>query len=171
MDLNRKTERKKRRFPLFDVALLLLLALTVAAGVYWVMHRGETPTAELVCTVRFSGVDNAYSGTFAEGETLYTSSGAVLGEVRAVAVSRTMEAYFDAQDAEPDAAGLYAYTYARSDQKSDVLLTVHITAEMRDGGYFVGSNRIASGVFLDAMVPGYRGQAMVLTLTREEEQS
>ncbi len=171
MDLNRKTERKKRRFPLFDVALLLLLALAIAGGVYWVAHRGETPTAELVCTLRFSGVDNEYSGMLVEGDMLYASSGEALGEVHAVTVSRAKEAYFDAQDAEPDAAGIYAYTYTRSDQKSDILLTVHMTAEMRDGGYFVGNNRIASGVFLDAMVPGYRGQGLVLTLTREEEQA
>ena len=167
MDL--KTKEKKRRFPLFDVVLLLLLALVIAAGVYWVTTRDEQPTAELLCTVRFSGVDNAYSGTFTEGETLYTSSGEVLGEIRAVTVSRALEAFFDADTAEPDENGLYAYTYARSGERSDILLTVHVTAEARDGGYFVGDHRVAAGTALDAMVIGYRGQGLVLTLTQEGE--
>lgn len=167
MDL--KAEGKKRRFPLFDVALLLLLALLIAAGVYWATHREEHLTAELLCTVRFSGVDNGYSGTFAEGEVLYTSSGEVLGEVRTVTVSRALEAFFDGGTAEPDANGLYAYTYARSGERSDILLTVHVTAEVRDGGYFVGDHRVAAGTMLDAMVTGYRGQGLILTLTQEEE--
>lgn len=172
MDL--KTEGKKRRFPLFDVALLLLLALAVAAGVYWATHREETPTAELFCTVRFSGVDNAYSGTFTEGATLYASSGEPLGEIRQVAVSRALEAFFDGDTAEPDVNGLYAYTYTRSNERSDILLTVHVTAEARDGGYFVGDHRMAAGSTLDAMVIGYRGQGLILSLavpTQEGEQS
>ena len=167
MDL--KTEGKKRRFPLFDVVLLLLLALVVAAGVYWATHREETPTAELLCTVRFSGVDNTYSGTFTEGATVYTSSGELLGEIRAVTVSRALEAFFDGDTAEPDASGLYAYTYARSGERSDILLTVRVTAEARDGGYFVGEHRVAAGTMLDAMVTGYRGQGLILTLAQEGE--
>lgn len=169
MDL--KTEGKKRRFPLFDVALLLLLALVVAAGVYWATHREETPTAELICTVRFSGVNNAYSGTFTEGATLYLPSGEPLGEIRTVTVSRALEAFFDADTAEPDANGLYAYTYARSNERSDILLTVHVTAEARDGGYFVGDHRVAAGIMLDSMVIGYRGQGLILSLAMEGEQS
>lgn len=164
-----KTEGKKRRFPLFDIALLLLLILVVAAGVYWTTHREAKPTAELLCTVRFSGVDNAYSGTFTEGATLYTSSGESLGEIRTVTVSRSLEAFFDADTAEPDANGSYAYTYSRSGERSDILLTVHVTAEVRDGGYFVGDRRVAAGITLDAMVVGYRGQGLLLTLTQEEQ--
>ena len=167
MDLKKKEQ--KRRFPLFDIVLLLLLALVVAAGVYWATTRAEQPTEELLCTVRFSGVDNAYSGTFAEGATLYTSTGEVLGEIRTVTVSRSLEAFFDADTAVPDANGLYAYTYARSGERSDILLTVHVTAEVRDGGYFVGDHRVAAGTLLDAMVTGYRGEGLVLTLTQEEQ--
>ena len=165
MDL--KTEGKKRRFPLFDIALLLLLALVVAAGVYWATHRESRPTEELLCTVRFSGVDNAYSGTFTEGATLYTASGEPLGEIRTVTVSRSLEAFFDADTAEPDANGFYAYTYARSGERSDILLTVRVTAEVRDGGYFVGDHRVAAGTTLDAMVIGYQGQGLILTLAPE----
>ena len=166
MDL--KTEEKKRRFPLFDIALLLLLVLVIAAGVYWATNREEQPTAELLCTVRFSGVDNAYSGTFTEGAMLYTSSGELLGEIRTVTVSRALEVFFDADTAEPDANGLYAYTYARSGERSDILLTVRVTAELRDGGYFVGDHRVAAGTMLDAMVTGYRGPGLILTLSQEE---
>ena len=168
MDL--KTEGKKRRFPLFDVALILLLILVVAAGVYWVTSRGDRPTAELLCTVRFTGVDNTYSGTFTEGATLYTASGESLGEIRTVTVSRSLEAFFDADTAAPDANGLYAYTYARSGERSDILLTVRVTAEIRDGGYFVGDQRVAAGIMLDAMVTGYRGQGLLLTLTQETQE-
>ena len=167
MDL--KTEEKKRRFPVFDIALLLLLILVAVAGVYWAMNREQQTTAELLCTVRFSGVDNVYSGTFTEGATLYTSSGDLLGEIRTVTVSRALEAFFDADTAEPDASGLYAYTYARSGERSDILLTVRVTAEVRDGGYFVGEHRVAAGTTLDAMVIGYRGQGLILTLTQEPE--
>ena len=167
MDL--KTEGKKRRFPLFDIALLLLLALVVAAGVYWATSREEQPTEELLCTVRFSGVDNAYSGIFTEGATLYTSTGEVLGEIRKVTTSRALEAYFDAGTAEPGENGLYAYTYTRSGERSDILLTVRVTAEVRDGGYFVGDHRVAAGTALDAMVTGYRGQGLILTLKQEEQ--
>lgn len=167
MDL--KKEEKKRRFPLFDIALLLLLLLVIAAGFYWAMNRAEQPTAELLCTVRFSGVDNTYSGTFTEGALLYTSSGECLGEIRTVTVSRALEAFFDGDTAEPDASGLYAYTYARSGERSDILLTVRVTAEARDGGYFVGEHRVAAGTMLDAMVTGYRGQGLILTLAQEGE--
>ena len=167
MDL--KTKEKKRRFPLFDVALLLLLALVIAAGVYWATSREEQPTEELLCTVRFSGVDNAYSGTFTEGATLYASTGEAIGEIRGVTVSRALEAFFDADTAEPDENGLYAYTYTRSGERSDILLTVYVKAEARDGGYFVGDHRIAAGTELDAMVIGYRGQGLILTITQEEQ--
>lgn len=169
----KKEQKKQRRFPLYDVALLLLLALVIAAGVYWATTREEQPTEELLCTVRFSGVDNAYSGTFTEGATLYTSSGEVLGEIRTVTTSRALEAFFDAGTAQPGENGLYAYTYTRSGERSDILLTVRVTAEVRDGGYFVGNHRVAAGTMLDAMVTGYRGQGLVLTLaqTQEGEQS
>lgn len=163
MDL--KTEGKKRRFPLFDLTLLLLLVLAVAAGAYWATHREAVPTEELLCTVRFSGVDNAYSGTFAEGKTLYTASGDAIGEICTVEVTRAMEAFFDGNTAEPDANGLYAYTYARSGDRSDILLTVSVTADARDGGYFVGETRVAAGVTLDAMVTGYHGQGLILSLS------
>lgn len=168
MDL--KTEQKKWRFPLFDFALLLLLVLVVIAGAYWAMHRGKTPTEELVCTVRFSGVENTYSGTFSEGMTIYTASGEALGVIRSAAVSRALEASFDADTAEPDANGVYAYTYTRSDQRSDILLTIQVTAEARDGGYFVGETRVAAGIVLDVMTVGYRGEGSVLTLAHGEVQ-
>ena len=167
MDL--KTKEKKRRFPLFDIVLLLLLALVVAAGVYWATNREDQPTEDLLCTVRFSGVDNAYSGTFTEGATLYTASGDAIGEIRTVEVSRAMEAFFDGDTAEPDASGLYAYTYARSGEKSDIVLTVRVTAEFRDGGYFVGGTRVAAGITLDSMVTGYHGQGLILTLSMPQE--
>lgn len=168
MDLN--AGKKKRRFPLFDFALLLLLALAIAAGAYWATHRAKAPTEELLCTVRFSGVDNAYSGTFTEGAALYTASGEAIGVIRTATVSRALETTFDAGTAEPDADGLYTYTYTRSGERSDILLTVHVTAEKRDGGYFVGNTRVAAGVMLDAMVTGYCGQGLVLTLTPDAVQ-
>lgn len=164
--MDMKTKGKKRRFPLFDIVLLLLLALVVAAGVYWATNREDQPTEDLLCTMRFSGVDNTYSGTFTEGAMLYTASGEPLGEIRSVTVSRSIEAFFDGNAAEPDENGLYAYTYARSGERSDILLTVHVTAEVRDGGYFIGEHRVAAGAMLDAMVFGYRGQGLVLTLVQ-----
>lgn len=167
MDL--KKGGKKWAFTLFDLALVLLLALAAVAGAYWATHRAATPTEELLCTVRFSGVDNAYSGTFTEGATLYTPSGEVIGAIRSVAVSRALESSFDAATAEPDANGLYAYTYTRSGERSDILLTVRVTAEVRDGGRFVGDTRIAAGIPLDAMVTGYLGQGLVLTLAPDAD--
>ena len=168
MDL--KSSGRKWTFTLFDLALVLLLALAAVGGAYWMTHRAETPTEELLCTVRFSGVDNAYSGTFAEGATLYTASGEVIGVIRSATVSRALESSFDAATAEPDMNGLYAYTYTRSGERSDILLTVHVTAEVRNGGYFVGDTRIAAGISMDAMVTGYLGQGLVLTLAPDTAQ-
>lgn len=163
-----KTTKKKRRFPLFDIAVLLLLALTVIGGSYWATHRqSEVPTGEIVYTVRFAGVDNAYSGTLAEGKTLYSTSGIAMGEIEAVSVTRALEKRFDGSVSLAEGEE-YRYTEVRSTEKSDVVITVRVTAEVRDGGCFVSGNRIAAGMTVDAMVTGYLGEGQILTVLTAE---
>ncbi len=162
--LDEKRSKKKRRFPLFDIALLVLLALAICGGIYWATHRAETPTVELTYTVRFSGVDNAYSGTLSAGKTLYTVAGDEMGKIQSASASRALESRFDGSAVTGDESEQYRYIQTRSTDKSDVVVTVLVTAEARDGGYFVEGRRIAAGMEVSAMVSGYLGTGLILTV-------
>lgn len=167
MDL--KQTGRQKRFPLFDIALLLVLALAVIGAAYWAANRQGAPTVELRYTVRFSDVDNAYSGNLAEGKTLYTSGGDGVGVIGYVEISRAQEKRFDASATLAD-GDLYRYLTTDSSEKSDVTVTVTVTAEKRDGGYFVGDKRIAAGTAHSWMVNGFYGDGLILTV-REAEPS
>ncbi len=165
-----KTEGKhvnKRRLPLFDIALLTVLIFGVLGIAYLVTHRAEAPTTELVYTIRIEDVDNAYSGTYAQGGKLYSASGLVMGEIESVSVARAVDLRFDESVLTED--GEHRYIETRSAEKSDVTVTVRVTAEMRGGGYFVGGNRVAAGMCVETMVAGYFGEGTILTVTPIEE--
>lgn len=163
MDLRNDGKQTKKKFhlPLFDIALLLLIALAVAAGSYWVSRRGEKESVVVEYTVRFENVDNAYSGALAEAEALFSASGLLMGEVTDSQVTRSVEKTFDLHTSYSEGAE-YHYTETASAEKSDVLLTVKVKAVLSDGGYFVEGNRIAAGMSVDAMVAGYIGQGEIL---------
>jgi hypothetical protein len=72
-------QTKKFRLPLFDIALLLLIAIAVAGASYWVSTRGDTETAVVEYTVRFEQVDNSYSGALAQAKELFFASGLSMG--------------------------------------------------------------------------------------------
>lgn len=164
MDLKRTGGKK--RFPLFDIALLLLLTLAVIGAAYWAANRQGAPTVELRCTVRFSDVDNLYSGNLAEGKTLYTEAGDAIGVIRSVEISRAHEKRFD-PSAVPADGESYRYQTVDSAEKSDVTVTVTVTAEKRSGGYFVGDRRIAAGTAHSWMVNGFCGDGLILTVQEQ----
>ena len=87
--------KKKFRLPLFDIALLLLLAIAVAGGSYWVSRRGDKETVTVQYTIRFENVDNAYSGAVTQAEELFSVSGTRMGEVKSARVTRSVEKTFD----------------------------------------------------------------------------
>ncbi len=165
MDL--KQTGGKKRFPLFDIALLLLLALAVIGAAYWAANRQGAPTVELRYTVRFSDVDNLHSGNLAEERTLYAEAGDALGVIRSVEISRAREKWFD-PTAVPADGESYRYLTADSAEKSDVTVTVTVTAQKRDGGYFVGDKRIAAGTEHRWMVNGFCGDGLILTVQEAE---
>ena len=156
-----------RRLPLFDIALLLLLAVVIAFGLYWATRHQKVTTAEITYTVRFEDVDNEYSGALAEGKSLYTQHGSLMGIILEAKISRALEQTFDSTQAYTEGAE-YSYSTVTIQGKSDVLITVKVTAEVRNGGYFVGGNRIASGMEVDAMVEGYLGQGTILTVEQAQ---
>ncbi len=157
----------KRRLPLFDIALLAVLIFGVIGVAYLVTHRAEVPEKELVYTVRIEDVDNAYSGTYVQGGKLYSPSGLVMGEIESVSVARAVDVRFDESVLTED--GEYRYIETRSAEKSDVTVTVRVTAEVRNNGYFVEGNRIAAGMQVETMVAGYFGEGLILTVTPIEE--
>ena len=156
-------QTKKFRLPLFDIALLLLIAIAVAGASYWVSTRGETETAVVEYTVRFEQVDNSYSGALAQSKELFSASGLSMGEVVTSRVTRSTEKTFDLHTSYVE-GGEYRYNETGSANKSDVLLKVRVTVEVRNGGYFVQSNRIAAGMTVDAMVAGFAGQGEILSV-------
>ncbi len=159
----------KKRVPLFDIAVLAVLIFGVIGVAYLMTHRAEVPTTELVYTVRIEDVDNAYSGTYVQGGKLYSPSGTVMGEIEEVSVARAVDVRFDESVLTED--GEHRYIETRSAEKSDVTVTVRVTAELRGGGYFVGGNRIAAGMQVETMVAGYFGEGAILTVTPIEETS
>ena len=165
----KKEERRayKERISLFDIALAAVLVFAVLCIAYLMTHRAQAPTAELVYTIRIEDVDNAHSGTYAQGGKLYSASGTVMGEIVNVSVSRATELRFDESVLTED--GEYRYTEERSDEKSDVTVTVRVTAEMRNGGYYVANNRVAAGMRVDTLVAGYFGEGLILTVRQIEE--
>lgn len=167
-----KTEGKhttKRRLPMFDIALLTVLIFGVIGVAYVMTHRAEVPTTELVYTVCIEDVDNAYSGTYVQGGKLYSASGLVMGEIESVSVARAVDVRFDESVVTED--GEYRYIETRSSEKSDVTVTVRVTAEIRGGGYFVDGNRVAAGMHVDTMVSGYFAEGLILSVTPIEETS
>lgn len=167
MDLRESdgTKRNRRRLPLFDVALLLLLIIALIGGLYWATHRTAAPECELTYTIRFAAVENAHSGSFAVGKSLYLwsendSGRTAIGSIVYADVTRAKVYTFDPATAtEP-----YRYTQTRSTESSDILITVRVVAQERDGGYFVNGVRIAAGMTLPAMVDGYLGEGRILTV-------
>lgn len=157
-----KTNKKERKLPLFDIALWTVIVLAVLGGVYVMTHRSQAAATELVYTIRIEDVDNKYSGTFVSGGTLYSESGVAMGKIEEVGVSRATERRFDGNAVTEE--GEYRYIETRSSEKSDVLLTVRVTAEMQNSCYFVGGNRIASGMRVETMVAGYFGEGVILTV-------
>ena len=158
---------KQKKLPLFDIALLLLLAVAIAFGFYWSSHHQKTETAEIVYTLRFEDVENAYGGALAAGKSLYTHQGALMGRILYAELSQATEEVFDSTQTYGEGQE-YAYSAVPVSGKSDVLITVTVVAEVRSGGYFVGGNRIASGMEVDAMVEGYLGQGTILTVEKAE---
>lgn len=156
--------KKKFRLPLFDIALLLLIAIAVAAGSYWVTQRGETETAVVEYTIRFEQVDNLYSGALAEAKELFSASGLSMGDVKSARVSRSVEKSFDLHTSYVE-GGDYHYSETDSELASDVVLTVRVTAKLQNGGYFVENNRIAAGMTVEAMVAGFAGHGEILTVS------
>ncbi len=156
--------KKKFRLPLFDIALLLLLAIAVAGGSYWVSRRGDKETVTVQYTIRFENVDNAYSGAVTQAEELFSVSGTRMGEVKSARVTRSVEKTFDLHTSYEE-SGEYFYTETPSEDHSDVCLIVSVEAELIGGGYFVNGNRIAAGMTVDAMVVGYTGQGEILSVT------
>ena len=156
-------QTKKFRLPLFDIALLLLIAIAVAGASYWVSTRGEVETAVVEYTVRFEQVDNSYSGALAQSKELFSTSGLSMGEVVTSRATRSTEKTFDLHTSYVE-GGEYRYNETGSANKSDVLLKVRVTVEVRNGGYFVQSNRIAAGMTVDAMVAGFAGQGEILSV-------
>lgn len=165
----KKEEKRvyKERISLFDIALVAVLVFAVLCIAYLMTHRTQAPTVELVYTIRIEDVDNTYSGTYAQGGKLYTASGTVMGEIENVSVSRASDLCFDENVLTED--GEYRYTEERSDEKSDVTVTVRVTAEKRNGGYYVANNRVAAGMRVDTMVAGYFGEGLILTVRTIEE--
>ena len=156
-------QAKKFRLPLFDIALLLLIAIAVAGASYWVSTRGKTETAVVEYTIRFEQVDNSYSGALAEAKELFSASGLSMGEVLTSRVTRSTEKTFDLHTSYVE-GGEYHYSESGSPNKSDVLLKVRVTVNLEHGGYFVENNRIAAGMTVDAMVAGFVGQGEILSV-------
>lgn len=167
MDMKTDGTKQKKRLPLFDIALLLLLAVAITFGFYWATRHQKVETAEIVYTVRFEDVDDTCGGALAEGKNLYTQHGSPMGEILTAQLSRAYTQTFDSTQSYADGQE-YSYASVPVSGKSDVLVTVRVTAEVRNGGYFVGGNRIASGMEVDAMVEGYLGQGTILTVKRAE---
>ena len=167
MDMRTDGTKQKKKFPLFDIALLLLLAIAVTFGFYWSAHHRQIKTAEIEYTVRFENVDNAYGGAFAEGKHLYTQQGSAMGSILTAVHSRATEQTFDSTCAYSEGTE-YVYETVSLSGKSDVLITVRVTVEVRNGGFFVNGNRIASGMEVDAMVEGYMGHGTILTVKKAE---
>ena len=167
MDMRTDGTKQKKRLPLFDIALLLLLAVAVTFGFYWAARHKTTEAVELIYTVRFLCVEDDYGGAFEEEKTLYTKEGVVIGSILEVAHTRSAEQTFNPVQAYVEGEQ-YSYDSVPVQGKSDVLLTVRVTAEVRNGGYFVNGIRIASGTELDAMVEGYLGHGAILTVEKAE---
>lgn len=159
--------KKKFRLPLFDIALLLLIAIAVAAGSYWVTQRDDRETVTVQYAIRFENVDNTYSGAVAEAKELFSASGTLMGEVVSARVARSVEKTFDLHTAYEE-SGEYHYTETPSESHSDVYLIVTAEAELINGGYFLHGNRIAAGMTVDAMVVGYTGQGEILSVAVAE---
>lgn len=159
--------KKKLRLPLFDIALLLLIAIAVAAGSYWVTQRDDRETVTVQYAIRFENVENTYSGAIAEAKELFSVSGTLMGEVASVRVTRSVEKTFDLHTPYEE-NGEYRYTETPSESHSDIYLIVTAEAELIGNGYFLHGNRIAAGMTVDAMVVGYTGQGEILSVVVAE---
>ncbi|MBQ3935352.1 MAG: DUF4330 family protein [Clostridia bacterium] len=166
----RQTQKKENKFPVFDLVLILVIALAVAGGVFWVVSRQNIRKTEIVYTVRFSNVSNEYGGRLAEGKTLYLITGEPAGVISDTTVTRSTVRTFDgASSADADVS--YTYTETKSDEFSDILATVRVTADEKTGGFFVGAQRIAGGVRVRMMTGGFASEGEILTVLKEEKAS
>ena len=149
---------KKKRVPVFDLVLLLLLAAGIAAGALWLNRSSAQNTVELQYTVTFSEVESAYAGCFSEGKTVYgtdgTPMGTVVGSYGAASVIRTF-------DRTPKEEGTYSYRQSRSETLRDVTVVITVQAEKKPDGYYIGETQIAAGFSVRLMVGGYMGEASV----------
>lgn len=149
---------KKKRVPVFDLVLLILLAAGIAAGVFWFNRKQTQNTVEVQYTVTFCEVENSYAGCFSKGKDLYSEDGVSMGTVSA---SYGAASVIRAFDRTPKDEGTYTYRQSRSENLRDVTVVITVSAEKKGDGYYVGKTQIAAGLSMKLMVGGYVGEADV----------
>ena len=164
-----QTQKKENKFPVFDLVLILVIALAVAGGVFWVTTRQNVQKVDIVYTVRFENVSNEYGGRIAEGKTVYTAAGNEIGVVQSVEVSRSVRRTFDGTVSE-ERSEPYSYSESVSEEYSNVTATVRVTADEKAGGFFLGDQRIAGGMTVRVMIGGFAADGAILTVEKEAEE-
>lgn len=153
---------QKRKFPLFDLLLLLVIAAGIAGGVFWFNRRRSESKAEIQYSVTFPEVESAYAGSFTIGKEVFGEDGLRLGSiVRSIGTASVIRTF----DRTPKEEGAYLYRQSRSDALRDVTLTVTVTAERRSDGYYVGETQIAAGLELSMMLNGYAGTCLITSVS------
>lgn len=148
----------KTRFSFLDFILLLLAALLIVGGIWFVGREQEKTTVELDCTVTFFGTAQDYAGCFSTGKEVYTADGAPLGTVtRSWGIASGIRTF----DRTPRDDGEYSYSETRSEDKRDQTVVIRLTAEKKDDGFYVGETRIAAGLDLPLLLEGYTGTGAI----------
>lgn len=150
--------KPKTRFSFLDFILLLLAALLIVGGIWFVGREQEKTTIELDCTMTFFGTAQDYVGCFSTGKEVYTADGTPLGTVtRSWGIASETRTF----DRTPKDDGEYSYSGTRSGEKRDQTVVIRIIAEKKENGFYVGETRIAAGLDLSVLMAGYTGTGSI----------
>lgn len=164
-----KREKKSRGsgFNFVD-AIIILCIVSVLVLVYFVYSPLEllgigTKEANIIYTVKISGVPSEYASAITPGDAIYDKDGYSLGTV-AAEVEIEPYSIYEYKENEFGSGGIVRITHP---DLVDLTITVSAEAQKGKDGYAVDGKRIAVEAEYDIMLPKFESKGLCISLSDE----
>lgn len=159
-----KEKKNRGGINILDV-LIIVCVLAVAALLFFVYSPLDlivmpSDEAEVIYTVRISGVPSAYASNINIGDKVSDRNGYDLGVVAsAVEVEAHTMYIFDS-----NSGGIRSVDHP---ELVDFIITVSATAEIKDSGYMIDGRRMAVEGKYELLLPYFEGEGICISLSEE----
>ncbi len=156
-------QKNTRHGVLFDVIIALLVIGAAGAAIYFGVRPEEESTVLIEYTVVFDSVKNEIAGNVMPKETFLSENGDNMGVITYSVVDDKIIRVFD-KTSESD----YSYKENVSDEFKTVKAYVTVSANYRNGSYYVGENAIRVGEQVTLRLNDFYGVAHITDVTVKE---